>query len=146
MKKPTWSFTVRNTADIDIQRILNETPDGEPWVVITDKHGNPVALFIREEFLIKFTGEEAIEVCGEYLNPFWRNIGVPLLLEESGILYSPQTCVLIGRLIGWRVNINKKGEVDRLPSNKITSDDIEALKKAKNLKRIPVRVYVASDC
>ena len=147
MRKPSWSFTVRDSSEIDIQRILNETPEDEQWVVITDKHGNPVALFIRKEFLRRFRYGDDIVVCGESLHELWGSDNVPVFEQSSGRIYAP--CCHRDRyegLKGWSAapvnHIGKDGK-----QVKISSRDIDVLKGAQRfIRRIPVRVYVASDC
>ena len=154
MKKPSWSFVVRNTKEIDVQRILNETPADEPWVVITDKLGDFVALFIREEFLMRFKlkrawlREDNIIVGGEPLCALWGYDKPPVIEQQlSGRIYA-QCCHYESgeKLKGWRAApVNFIGCDGK--QVKISPQDIDALKGAqKFIRRIPVRVYVASDC
>jgi hypothetical protein len=147
MKKPSWSFNVRDTQEIIIQRILNETPADEPWVVITDKRGDFVALFIRKEFLMRFGYGDDIVVCGEPLHLLWGSDNVPVFEQSSGRIYAPCChCERYEGLKGWRASpVNFIGEDGK--QVKISSQDIDALRVAQGfIRRIPVRVYVASDC
>ena len=140
MKKPSWTFVVRDTQEIVIQKVLDETPADEPWVVITDKQGNFVALFIREEFLTRFRWDDNIEVCGEFLHTLWGSDSVPVIEQSSGRIYAP--CCRYDRYAklkrGWRAApVNFLGEDGK--QVKISSRDIDVLKRAQKFIRIVER-------
>jgi hypothetical protein len=138
-KKPQWSFVVNNVDEIDVPRILREAPSESNWVVIADRRGVPVELFIRNSFLEQFEWGDMILVCKDQLRPGWGVRHLPYLKQVTGTLKAP----IMGGWnnedlpAGWRAggaNISHRGCV--------TPEDIRTLEKAKEfIRRIPVRVY-----
>jgi hypothetical protein len=137
-RKPSWKFTVSSIDDVDVNRILRETPQGEPWVVITDKLGTPVLICIRDEYLERFSFDDNIKVCGTRLYGCWGLAFIPCFGHDDGRLTASST----GNqsvLDGWRVSYNSL--------HLEAEDDVRTLVRAnKYVRRVPVRVYTASDC
>ena len=144
--KPSWSFVVTDTKDIDVQRILDETPAEEQWVVLADKRSNPVALFIRQGFLFRVVdtlSRADYPVCDEPLSPSWGFGRTPLFRLDTDGRYRIDGYYGFKALLGWRC---RSSDMDQ--SGKPFADNIKTLRRAQaslTKRKIPVRVYVASD-
>jgi hypothetical protein len=141
-KKPSWSFTAHDVEEIDVNRVLRETPADTPWVVIADKFGEPVLLCIREEYLERFTEDDRISVCGTNLQRAWGDTAIPNFGHNNGCLTVPKNAISPGRRVidGWRVSEND------MNSHPMSRDEILRMAEAdKYVRRIPVRVYLAGD-
>ena len=82
--KSSWYFHVTDIAEVDIQRILDESKD-KNIVIITNSTGKIIVVFVREKFLSKFYVEDKIKFCGENLHLLWgEDHCLKLILEENG--------------------------------------------------------------
>jgi hypothetical protein len=137
--KPNWSFYSRSIDEIDLQRVLNETPNETNWVCISDRHGKPVVLFMRQAFLDRFEYGDSLNVAGDLLGPSWGVDYFPHLDHIRGSLLAIPCGGFKYRRIsdGWRsAAVNQNG-------CKVTIEDLELLKNVKEYaRRIPVRVYL----
>ena len=63
-----YNFYVRQGSEVDIPRILAETPDDRDVVLVVSDNA---IVFIREAFLMKFCDEDTVGVLGEDLSHDW---------------------------------------------------------------------------
>jgi hypothetical protein len=139
-KKPSWSFTTHAVEEVDVNRVLAETPRSTQWVVIADKFGEPVLLCIREEYLLRFTKYDRLEVCGTNLQNGWGCRYLPYFGHENGCLTVPKCSSCSGNpvLEGWRASDNY------MHSHPMSSEEIRRMAAADHyVRKIPVRVYLA---
>jgi hypothetical protein len=141
-KKPSWSFTTHAVEEVDVNRVLAETPRSTQWVVIADKFGEPVLLCIREEYLLRFTKYDRLEVCGTNLQNGWGCRYLPYFGHENGCLTVPKCSSCSGNpvLEGWRASDNY------MNSHPMSSEEIRRMAAADlYVRKIPVRVYLSED-
>jgi hypothetical protein len=141
-KKPRWSFTVNAIEEMDVNRVLRETPLDTPWVVIADRFGEPVLLCVRVEHLRRFTVDDRIEVCGTNLQEAWGGRYLPYFGHKNGCLNVHHSYTCTDRLVldGWKVSENHSN------FHPLSSEEIRRMVAAdKYVRRIPVRVYLAGD-
>jgi hypothetical protein len=83
--KSSWYFHVTAIAEVNIQRILDETKKDKNIVIITNNIGKIIIVFVREAFLSKFYLEDKIKFCGENLHPLWgEDYCLKLTLKANG--------------------------------------------------------------
>jgi len=141
-KKPSWSFTVHAVEDLDVNRVLRETPTDTPWVVIANKRGEPVLLCVRVEYLRKFTADDRISVCGSCLQEAWGGRNFPYFGHEDGCLTVHKSYTCTERLVldGWKVSENYSN------FHPLSKEDVRHMVEAgRYVRRIPVRVHLAGD-
>jgi hypothetical protein len=82
--KSSWYFHVTAIAEVNIQRILDETKKDKNIVIITNNIGKIIIVFVREAFLAQFYPEDKIKFCGENLHLSWGvDYCLKLTLEEN---------------------------------------------------------------
>jgi hypothetical protein len=138
-KKPSWQFTVSSVEDVDVKRILRETPPDVAWVIITDRFGAPVLLCIRTAYLRQFSPGDRIRVCNEYLSERWGGRRVPYFDHDRGCLTVLRNASTEPYIDDWRVPTNYMCSL-------LSTDSVCAMINAdKYIRRVPVRVYTSSD-
>ncbi len=138
-RRPDWSFIVNQVSEIDFDRILNETPAYRNWVVVADKVGKPVVIFIRQSHLNKFDFGDGFIVAGENLHSKWGCKYYPRLLFSGNIIYPPSCREFEYKYIksDWRASKSNDREY-----HEVTLKCIKTLEGSTSyFRRICVRVY-----